>query len=98
MSPVIMGNATLHLGDCIDMMRGMDDCSIDSKVIIWIEKKVKNFAVANMIKLGITLERRHRQQERRSHKLVEHGRFVEGAACRWFPRDLAQHLNLPTNP
>ncbi len=27
--------------------------------------------------------------DNRSHKLAEHGRFVEGAVCRWFPRDLA---------
>lgn len=25
-----------------------------------------------------------------AHKLAEHGRFVEGVACRWFPRDSAQ--------
>jgi hypothetical protein len=28
--------------------------------------------------------------DNRSHKLAEHGRFVEGAACRWFPRDSVQ--------
>lgn len=27
--------------------------------------------------------------DNRSHKLAEHGRFVEGATCRWFPPDLA---------
>ena len=27
--------------------------------------------------------------DNRSHKLAEHGRFVEGAVCRWFPPDSA---------
>lgn len=25
--------------------------------------------------------------DNRSHKLWEHGRFVDGAVCRWFPKD-----------
>jgi hypothetical protein len=28
-----------------------------------------------------------------SHKLAEHGRFAIGVACRWFPKDSAQHSN-----
>lgn len=28
--------------------------------------------------------------DNRSHKLAEHGRFVTGAACRWFPKDSAR--------
>lgn len=27
--------------------------------------------------------------DNRSHKLAEHGRFVEGAVCRWCPRESA---------
>jgi site-specific DNA-methyltransferase (adenine-specific) len=32
MNPVIIGDATLYLGDCIEVMRGMPDSSIDSIV------------------------------------------------------------------
>lgn len=32
MSPVIIGNSTLYLGDCMDVMRGMADNSVDSIV------------------------------------------------------------------
>jgi site-specific DNA-methyltransferase (adenine-specific) len=32
MEPIVIGDATLHLGDCLDVMRGMPDCSIDAIV------------------------------------------------------------------
>lgn len=30
--PVIIGSATLHQGDCLDVLRGMADCSVDAVV------------------------------------------------------------------
>lgn len=32
MNPIIIGSATLHRGDCLDVMRTMQDCSVDSIV------------------------------------------------------------------
>jgi hypothetical protein len=35
--------------------------------------------------------------DNRSHKLHEHGRFVEGAACRWSPKGSVQPSSQPTS-
>ena len=33
MSPVIIGNATLHMGDCMDYMRGLEDKAFDLAIV-----------------------------------------------------------------
>jgi len=54
--PVVIGKATLYLGDCIETMAGMDANSIDA-IVQGVRDKLAQRAAAGLAKYGVTMER-----------------------------------------